>query len=182
MNHTRQRISGYEPGGGSASADQALAGIARMFAGRIPNYHKVLANSPQVVSAFEAMRRILQKTRLRAVEREIVALEVSRRSQCEYCTAAHSAFMRKFRVSEANIEALLGGRPMSNPRHALVQEAAGRLYDCQGRLSDDELESFHRRGLSDVELIEVIAVIGWYVISTFTNNLARTRVDDFWSA
>jgi hypothetical protein len=30
-------------------------------------------------------------------------------------------------------------------------------------------------------LIEVIAVIGWYVISTFTNNLARTQIDDFWT-
>jgi len=182
VSHEEQRIPGYEPGGGDAVSDQALAGIAKMFAGRIPNYHKVLATSPQVVTAFEAMRRILQKTRLRAVEREIVALEVSRRSHCEYCTTAHSAFMRKYRISEADIEALLDGRPMSKTRHALVQEAASRLYDSQGRLSDAELASFHQRGLTDTELIEVIAVIGWYVISTFTNNLAQTRVDDFWTS
>ena len=69
---------------------------------------------------------------------------------------------------------------MSKPRHALVQEAARRLYDCQGRLSDGELATFRERGLSDAELIEVIAVIGWYVMSTFTNNLAQTRIDDFW--
>ena len=181
MSSDEQRIPCYEPGSGDDIADQALAGIAGMFDGRIPNFHKVLANSPQVVTAFEAMRRTLQKTRLRAVEREIVALEVSRRSQCEYCLAAHTHFMRKLRVSEADIDALLAGRPMSKPRHALVQEAAHRLYDCQGRLSDDELAAFRERGLSDAELIEVIAVIGWYVLSTFTNNLAQTRIDDFWS-
>ncbi len=32
-----------------------------------------------------------------------------------------------------------------------------------------------------IPCIEVIAVIGWYVLSTFTNNLAQTRVDDFWT-
>ena len=181
VSRTGQRIPGYEPGSGDEIADQALAGIAKMFAGRIPNYHKVLANSPQVVTAFEAMRRNLQKTKLRAVEREIVALEVSRRSQCEYCLAAHTKFMRMFRVGEADIDALVAGRPMSTPRHALIQEATGKLYDCQGRLSDGELAAFRERGLSDAELIEVIAVIGWYVMSTFTNNLARTRIDDFWT-
>ena len=181
MSDSGQRIPCYEPGSGDERADRALAGLATMFAGRIPNYHKVLANSPPVVTAFEAMRRILQKTKLRAVEREIVALEVSRRSQCEYCLAAHTKFMRMYRVSEADIDALVAGRPMSKPRHALVQEAACKLYDCQGRLSDGELAAFRRRGLSDAELIEVIAVIGWYVLSTFTNNLAQTRVDEFWT-
>jgi uncharacterized peroxidase-related enzyme len=181
MSQGGQRIPCYEPGGGDEIADQALAGIARMFAGRIPNYHKVLANSPQVVTAFEAMRRKLQKTKLRAVEREIVALEVSRRSQCEYCLTAHTKLVRMYRVGEADIDALVAGRPMSTPRHALIQDAARKLYDCQGRLSDGELAAFRQRGLSDAELIEVIAVIGWYVISTFTNNLARTQIDDFWT-
>jgi len=180
MSKQKQRIACYEPGGGSDVADQALADISTMFEGRIPNYHKVLANSPQVVTAFEGMRRNLQRTKLRAVEREIIALEVSRRSKCEYCLAAHSRFMRMSRMSEEDIAAVVAGRPMSKPRHALVQRAAQLLYDKQGRLSDVELAEFREAGLSDAELIEIIAVIGWYVLSTFVNNLAHTEIDAFW--
>ena len=153
-----------------------------MFDGRIPNFHRVLANSPKVISAFEAMRRTLQRTRISPVEREIVALEVSRRSDCHYCLAAHSKFMRMYKVPAEDIEAVKSGHAMSDPRHALVQEATTRLYDTMGHLSDDELSDFRERGLSDAELVEIIAVIGWYVLSTFTNNLAHTEIDEFWTS
>ena len=180
MSDGKQRIPFYEPGGGDAAADQALADISKMFEGRIPNYHKVLANSPATIQAFEAMRRLLQGTKIRAVEREIIALEVSRRSDCEYCLAAHSKFLRMNRVSEEDIAAAVAGQPMSKPRHALVQRATERLYDAKGRISDEELAEFRQAGLSDAELIEIIAVIGWYVLSTYVNNLAHTPVDGFW--
>lgn len=180
MKATAQRIPGYEPGSGSDAADKALADISKMFGGNIPNFHRVLANSPPVITAFEAMRRTLQRTALRPVEREIVALEVSRRSDCEYCLAAHTKFMRLMRVAEEDIDAVAAGRSMSNPRHALVQRAAIALYDTQGRLSDEALAEFHAAGLGNAELMEIIAVIGWYVLSTYANNLARTEIDPFW--
>jgi len=182
MSEFEQRIPGYEIGDGDAEADEALQQISKMFDGRVPNFHKVLATSPQVISAFEAMRRILQKTKLRSIEREIVALEVSRRSDCHYCLAAHSKFMQMYKVPEQDIEAVKAGMPMSNPRHALVQEATTKLYDSMGRLSDAQLKDYQERGLTNAELVEIIAVIGWYVLSTFTNNLAQTDIDEFWTS
>lgn len=173
----KQIIPGYEPGGGDPEKDQALKDISKMFGGLIPNFHKVLANSRAVVLAFEAMRRHLQKTKLRAIEREIVSVEVSRRTKCHYCMSAHSMFARQMKMSQEDILAMREGRPMSNPRHALVQRAAKRLWDTQGRLSEEEIKTFNDEGLSVPELFEVIAVIGWYVTSTLSNNLARTEVD-----
>lgn len=175
-----QRIKCYEPGTGSPQADAALADLSKMFGGYIPNFHKVMANSPAAIAAFEKMRAALQKTKLRAVEREIVAIEVSRRTDCEYCFAAHTKFARLHKVSNADIQAAVAGTPMADPRLALVQRATQRLWDARGRLSDQELDEFRRHGLSDAELLEIIAVIGWYVWSTLTNNLAHTEVDDFW--
>ena len=89
--------------------------------------------------------------------------------------------MRLHKVSEDQIAAAVAGTPMSDQRHALVQRAAQMLYDKLGRLSDEELAELRHAGLSDAELIEVIAIIGWYVLSTFVNNLAHTEVDPFWS-
>ncbi len=174
---TQQIIPGYEPGSGDAERDEALAEISKMFGGLVPNFHKVLATSKAVVIAFEAMRRSLQKTKLRAIEREIVSVEVSRRTKCHYCMSAHSNFARLMKMRPDDIRAMRDGRPMSDPRHALVQRAAKRLWDTQGRLSADEIKDFNTAGLSDGELIEIIAVIGWYVTSTLTNNLARTAID-----
>ncbi|NQU62291.1 MAG: hypothetical protein HQ512_14260, partial [Rhodospirillales bacterium] len=68
-----QRIAGYEIGGGSEDADKALEDISEMFGGYIPNIHKVMANSSAMIEAFEAMRRLLQKTKISAQEREIIS-------------------------------------------------------------------------------------------------------------
>ncbi len=174
-----QRIPGYEIGDGSEDADRALTGISKMFGGYVPNIHKVMANSPAMIEAFEAMRRLLQKTKINADEREIISIEVSRRSGCDYCTTAHTYFARRLQVSDDDIAAAVDGRPMTEPRLALVQRATQRLLDRRAKLSDEELAEFRDAGLSDTELLEIIAVIGWYVMSTYTNNLALTEIDDF---
>ena len=124
------------------------------------------------------MRRNLQETALKPVEREIVAVEVSRRTRCHYCLSAHSSFASRLKMSAADIDALRAGQPLSDPRQALVQRATMRLWETQGRLSQDEIAEFKKLGLPTSELLEIIAVIGWYVLSTLTNNLARTEVDD----
>lgn len=180
MSEGPQRIPGYEIGGGSEVADAALQDMSKMFNGRVPNFHRVLAQSAPVVTAFEAMRRTLQRTKLRAAEREIISLEVSRRNDCEYCLAAHTKFLRMMKTSPEDIQAAVSGTPMSDPRHALIQRAAQRLIETQGRISDEELAEFNEQGLSNSELIEVVAIIGWYTQATITNNLARTEVDAFW--
>lgn len=177
-----QRIKCYELGGGIAESDTALRDLSKMFGGNVPNFHKVMANSPATIAAFEKMRAALQKTKLRAVEREIVALEVSRRSSCEYCIAAHTSFARKFKVSEGDIAAVVAGTPMSDPRLALVQRATQRIWDTRGRLSDAEFAEFQRAGLTIPEILEIVAVIGWYVWSTLTNNLAGTEIDALWDS
>lgn len=161
-------------------SDVALAELSKMFGGYVPNFHRVMANSPAAISAFQKMRATLQKTKLRAVEREMVALEVSRRSSCEYCIAAHSKAARMHKVDEQDVAAAVAGTPIGDPRLALVQRAAQRLWDTRGRLSDRELAELQEAGLSIAELLEIIAVIGWYVWSTLTNNLANTEIDELW--
>jgi AhpD family alkylhydroperoxidase len=94
-----QRIDGYEPGNGSSRADKALEGILEML-GFVPNFHKVLAVSPAAIDGFSYMRQALQDVSLAPVEREIIALEVSRRMLCPYCIAAHSKFARMHKVSD----------------------------------------------------------------------------------
>ena len=176
-----QRVAPYEPGSGLPRSDEALQGIGRMFGGYVPNLHRVLARSPASVEAFEAMRRLLQDTKISALERELVAIEVSRRSGCAYCMTAHTYFADRFKLSPEDVERARVGEIVSDPRLGLVQRATHRLLDRKGRLSDEELAGFRGEGLGDDELIEIISIIGWYVTSTYTNNLAQTEIDAFFT-
>ncbi len=172
-----QRIKGYEPGDGSAKADVALDGIGRLFGGHVPNFHKVMARSPAVIEAFEAVRVALAKTALRGAEREVVALEVSRRNRCAYCIAVHSRAARLHRVDAGDIQALLDGKTMPDARLELIRRAVGRLWETRGDLPDAELAAFRDEGLGDAELMEIIAIIGFYVWATIANNLIHTDID-----
>ena len=174
-----QRIKGYEPGGGSPEADEPLARVAKSFGGMIPNFHKVLANSPAAIDGFASLRAALQNTKLAPAEREIVALEVSRRNDCHYCNAAHTMAAGKMGVAGDEMAALLAGRPMSEARHALVQRAAQALIDAQGSLDDAARQDFNDQGLSDAELIEIIMIVGMFTSATMVNNLAQTEIDPF---
>ena len=175
-----QRFKGYEIGDGSVRADKALEGIQGML-GFVPNFHKVLAVSPAAIDGFSYMRQVLQDVSLAPVEREIIALEVSRRMSCPYCIAAHSKFARMHKVSEEDLAALLDGRPMSDQRQTLVQKAAQMLWDSMGHLTDADYEDFAQAGLNHVTLSEIVAVIGWYVWATMVNNLAETDIDSAWT-
>ncbi|GAB5469191.1 MAG: carboxymuconolactone decarboxylase family protein [Rhodospirillales bacterium] len=175
-----QRIPPYEIGSGIARSDAALEAISKMFGGYVPNLHRVLARSPAMIEAFEAMRRLLQGTKISALERELVAIEVSRRSGCDYCMTAHTYFADRMKLERDDLRRAEAGKPLtSDSRLALVQRATQRLLDRKGRLSDAELAEFKAAGLGEDELIEIIGIIGWYVMSTYTNNLAQTEIDGF---
>lgn len=173
-----QRIKPYDPGGGSDRADRALQGISRMFGGYIPNMHKVMANSPAMIEAFEAMRRLLQRSKISPLERELISIEVSRRNGCEYCMSVHKYLAARLRLSDEDITRAARGRLVVDQHAALVQRATHNILDRKGRLTDQQLEGFREQGLGDDELVEIIAVIGWYVMSTYTNNLAQTEIDE----
>ncbi|MCE2494567.1 MAG: hypothetical protein J4F40_18550 [Alphaproteobacteria bacterium] len=51
------------------------------------------------------------------------------------------------------------------------------FWDTQGRLSEEEIKELNDEGLSTAELLEIISVIGWYMISILTSNLVRTEID-----
>ena len=180
MSDMEQRIPGYEPGSGNAAADAALVEISKEFGGTLTSDHKVLATSGATIQALGAMRRFMGHATLSEVEREIVAVGIARRTASDYYLAAAPRLLRRHGLGEGDVTAVLEGTPMSDPRHALIQEATQKLCDEQGRLTDAELAAYKEGGLGEAELIEIIAMVGWYLIATYTNNLARTDVDAFW--
>ena len=182
MSDTEQRITGYEPGGGDAAADEALQAIDAALEGPLTNDQKVLANSAATIQSLEVMRRLMHGAKLSAIDREIVAVGIARRTRSAYYLTACAKLLRWAGVAHEDVVAALEGRPMSDPRHALIQEATQKLCDEQGRLSDEEMARYRAWGLSETELIEIITMIGWYLIATYTNNLARTEIDAFWLA
>ena len=79
--------------------------------GMVPNFLKVLANSPSALRAFLGLHGIADEGSLDPMTRERIALTVAEKNACEYCVSAHTAIGRKAGLSSAEVEAnRAGGR------------------------------------------------------------------------
>ena len=64
-----------------------------------------------------------------------------------------------------------------DPRGAALLRFATAVIDYRGDVPDDELAAARRAGLTDAELIEVVAEVSLNTFSNYANRLARPELD-----
>jgi len=143
------------------------------------NVSRVIANAPVCLEMMRNMTGLLARGSLSRADREAIDLTMAEINGCHYCTKAHVKLAREAGLDEADIKAIVEGRPAPGARANLIQAITRRLDETRGGLSDDEIAAFRERGLSDGEMIEVIGVMALCTLTNFTNRLAQTEPDDF---
>jgi len=175
------RIPPVDP---KSSSPQAAAALELIDAAWESEWRlaRVLANSPNLLTAFAAYWQGIQTSSLERDEREVVAMEMARRNGCHYCVPAHTMLSREAGIPDPEIARIFDGEAAENSRHCLIQRATQRLAESTGKLTDEELADFRDGGLSDENLLDIIGEIAHCTISNFTNRLAQTEPDDFLKA
>jgi 4-carboxymuconolactone decarboxylase len=124
---------------------------------------------------------LLNFGKLEPIEREIVLHRTCARCGCEYEWGVHAAvFARQVGLSEAQLEATVSGDasdPAWSPRQALLVRLADELHDT-ATVSDGLWEEL-AGNWDRPELIELIAVAGFYHLVSFTANAARVEHEPF---
>jgi uncharacterized peroxidase-related enzyme len=144
--------------------------------GAVPNLYRVLGQSPAALDAYLALNEALARTKLEPKLREKVALAVSQRNGCGYCVSAHSFLAKRSGIDPAAIAAARAGGS-ADPREAAVLSLALRLVERHGQLSDAELAQARAAGLTDGELVEIVALVAANTFSNYLNLVARTPID-----
>jgi uncharacterized peroxidase-related enzyme len=144
--------------------------------GRVPNFFRVIANSPAVLAAHGAMGQALGKA-LDLKTRERIALTVAGVNGCEYCDAAHSYTGYNFAgLSPAEIAlARVGGA--SEPKAAAAVAFAKRIAETRGKVDDADIDAVRAAGFDDARIVEIVAVVAENFFTNLVNNVARTDVD-----
>lgn len=142
--------------------------------GMVPNFLKVLAQSPAALRAFLGLHAIAGDGTLDPRTRERIALAVAERNACEYCVSAHTAIGRKAGLDGAEILANRQGSS-SDPKAAAALAFAQALVDTTGDVTDPEVAAVRAAGHSDAEIVEIIAHVA---LNIFTNIIGKaTRID-----
>jgi uncharacterized peroxidase-related enzyme len=142
----------------------------------IPNFLRILANSPAAARACLAAEGALAQGRLSEREREQIALAVAEINGSKYCLLAHAAAARN---------AGLSGEEIESARRAAARDAKAAqmlrftqsLVLQRGEISDEDLCALRKAGFSDAEMVEIVANIALNVFTNYLNILSRTQPD-----
>jgi uncharacterized peroxidase-related enzyme len=162
------RISAVDPATATGPTEVLFRAVRARF-GRIPNSLRVLATSPAAFSAWWEFDQALAAGTLPPSIHEQIAVLVATRNSCSYCLSAHTAAARAVGVSADDaVRAQRAGASDACADAALLF-ARDAIAAC-GDLPDAALQRARGAGLSDAQLIEILAVIA---INTFNNLYVR---------
>ncbi|MFJ8013483.1 carboxymuconolactone decarboxylase family protein [Streptomyces sp. NPDC096339] len=157
----------------------ALFTATHQALGVVPNLARVMANSPAVLKGYVGVLTALgSEGALPADVRERIALLVAQENASDYCLSVH-AFRGTRTAGLSAAEATRARRGESDdPWAAAVLDLAALLVRGRGTVTDERLAAARLAGLSDGQIVEIVAHVA---LNVFTNYLAAAaRVDIDW--
>ena len=161
-------------------ASQALLKGIGEDIGLVPNLAAVIAESPTLLTVFDAMRRAVGAAGLDPVHREVAGLATGVAVDNAYGVAFHSTVLAGLGVADPDIDAMRGGRTPSDPAAAAVYALARDVVLTRGKVDDAVVERALGAGLSPESVLEVVAECTFAgLVGTVDNLAGRVALDDF---
>jgi uncharacterized peroxidase-related enzyme len=160
---------------GDHPSRSTLDAIAKQL-GVVPNLFATIAHSPESLAMLLTATADLAKGALSAREIELVNVYTSELNGCGYCVSAHTALGKRAGIAGEEIDrARLG--VAASPREQAILGLVRRVVRTGGASAGTELAAAREAGVTDRELVEVLAHVA---LKTFTNAVAlvaQTEID-----
>ena len=155
-----------------------IINAVRTRTGGVPNIFATMARSPAVLEGFLAFSGALGGGELGAALREQIALTVAGENSCDYCASAHTYLAKSARISDAEASLNLQGRA-TDPKVQKILSFVQDVVRSRGTLDDggSALNSLRNAGVSDGEIVEILAHIGINLFTNYFNHVAQTEID-----
>lgn len=169
------RIPAIDPNSATGHVKELLDGVQKGL-GATPNLFRVAAQSPAALEALVSLFGTTAKGHWSARAREAIALAVSEIDRCDYCLSAHSALGKGAGLSQDALDKARGAQS-DDPRVAAALALAKTITDKRGHVADTDLVAARRAGLSDAEIVEVVANVALTTFTNYLNEVAKTEID-----
>ncbi|GIU23605.1 carboxymuconolactone decarboxylase family protein [Shewanella sp. MBTL60-007] len=144
--------------------------------GMVPNLYATVGHSSTVLNAYLVFSDALSKGRLSAKQRELIALAIAQKNQCQYCLSAHTLIAGSIGLAKTNIKEAREGHADSALDQALITLAV-ELVELRGKLSTDQLDIAAKNGVDEELVFEVLAQVTANLFTNYANHLAQTDID-----
>lgn len=169
------RLDVIDPKFATGEAKQLLDAVQNGL-GMVPNFIRVLANSPPALKAFLGLHGIAGSGSLDPLTRERIALAVAQQNSCQYCVSAHTAIGRKTGLDNQEILANRKGRS-ADPKAEAALAFARALVEHMGEVSNAEIGAVRTAGHSDAEIVEIITHVAMNIFTNLIGKATRVEID-----
>lgn len=169
------RVAVIDPQSATGEAKQLLDTVQAGL-GMVPNFIRVLANSPAALSAFLGIHGIAGAGALDPQTRERIALAVAEQNACQYCVSAHTAIGRKAGLDNEEMLANREGRSSDTKAEAALGFARA-LVENTGQVSKAEFDAVRGAGHSDAEIIEIITHVAMNIFTNLLGKSTQVEID-----
>lgn len=156
---------------------QPLLNAVKAKLGKAPNLYLLTANSPASLEGLLSLSGALGKGALEAATRERIALAIANVNGCDYCNSAHT-FLAKNIAKLSDDEIALNREGRSNDAKADAAVVLSRkIAIARGEVSEDDLGLARKAGVTDAELVEIVAHVALNTFTNYLNEVFKTTVD-----
>ena len=126
----------------------------------IPNIFKTVASSSQtLLGSWGLMQHVYLQSRLPMTLKAMILYSISTARECKYCSAVHEVTCQNLDVSEEILDALAQDYDRLTPiRVREIVKFAVRCANDAANLAKADYDHIREQGISDEELIEIIAL------------------------
>ncbi|MGJ3260618.1 MAG: carboxymuconolactone decarboxylase family protein [Rhodospirillales bacterium] len=146
--------------------------------GMVPNLHGVMAQSPQILEAYQTIGGIAARSSLTTEQRHVVLLTINVANRCHYCVPAHTMLAKKDDVDEAVINAIREERAIEDGKLEALRQFTIKVVENRGFVDDADVDAFLGSGYSKTNLLDVILIVSYKVLSNYLNHFAETPLDE----
>lgn len=169
------RVAVINPSEATGEVKQMLDAVQSGL-GMVPNFIRVLANSPAALGAFLGIHGIAGAGALDPLTRERIALAVAEQNACQYCVSAHTAIGRKVGLDNAEMIANRSGRSADAKADAALAFARV-LVEHKGQVSKSEFDAVRAAGHTDGEIIEIITHVAMNIFTNLLGKSTQVEID-----
>ena len=143
----------------------------------LPNMFAVMAESPQILAAYQAMSQLWAETALSPLERDIVLLAINHENACRYCMASQSTVSAGAGMPKEILDALRRGMPLADAKLETLRAFAVAVVRQRGWVDDTAIAAFLAAGYSKRTVLEVVLAAAFKTLSNYTDHLTHAPVD-----
>lgn len=155
-----------------------LLAASQQEMGMIPGLHAVMAESPNVLKAYQTLHQLALDSSFDKDEITVVWQTINVENACHYCVPAHTGIARMMEVSDDITNALRDEKSLPSDRLEALRTFTLAVMNKHGNVSRQDLDAFYGAGYKHRQVLEVILVLSQKTMSNYINHIAETPVDE----